>query len=511
MEITEEIRQELEAVIQDAYRVSADVGQDVEEILLDGRERPLSRDEASRLLTRVITVLKRSAKLRGDETASAALEGDIKEIVEQVIQLRERVIHGVPSPTVRPTKLELMEYNRVKPGPVLPSPMFHGKVVHMNTGFVKTNDIELWSGNERLEIHLGQFQHKYGRKPTSEELLDLMLSKMELPGLTAEDNFKIVNLARSIAINGVQKPPILDTDGTLLDGNRRVAACHYLMNSDEFDSEQKKMAEYLFVWMLTEHATPDDRDAVVVALNFEPDHKQEWPEYIKARKVYEEWQSMLALEPRPPSPSSTKQAQMKRGLSENFALGPNTTTVNRYLKMVDWANEFEDHHINLRRKDLYEVKHRTNDCFQYFDELAKGKTPGGVAWSLNQDEGFKQLVFDLLFEGKFKAWREIRELKFIYDNQEAREALARARGESDPEIASDHLENAMSIARTRRAESRELGANTRIESFVKWLEELPVRAFRDVIQRDNLMRLRDALRLVEKKVAAILGEEGGEA
>ncbi|MEA5515784.1 hypothetical protein [Nodularia sp. UHCC 0506] len=63
----------------------------------------------------------------------------------------------------------------------------------------------------------------------------------------------------------------------------------------QFDSEQKRRAEYIPVWQITEHATNDDRNAVVVSLNFESDCKLDWSDYIKARKVYEEWQAMLAL------------------------------------------------------------------------------------------------------------------------------------------------------------------------------------------------------------------------
>lgn len=51
--------------------------------------------------------------------------------------------------------------------------------------------------------------------------------------------------------------------------------------------------------------------------------------------------------------------------------------------------------------------------------------------------------------------------------------LARARNESDPDLADDHIEDAITIARSQRAETREMGSNTRIESFVKWLEEVP--------------------------------------
>ena len=80
-----------------------------------------------------------------------------------------------------------------------------------------------------------------------------------------------------------------------------------------------------------------------------------------------------------------------------------------------------------------------------------------------------------------------------YDSDEARETLAKARAEKDPDLAEDYLENAMTIARSAKAEMREVGANTRISTFVKWLEELPVKAFRDTIKPDNLRRLLRAL------------------
>ena len=160
-------------------------------------------------------------------------------------------------------------------------------------GFIKTSDIRLWPKNERLDLHLKQFQHRNSRIPNHEELLDIMLSRMDLPGLREvpevskkkqTDQFEIVKLACSIANNGVRKPPIVDIDGTLLDGNRRVTASWYVLNSDEFDSKQKQRAEYTFVWQLTEHATDDQREAVVVSLNFEDDCKEEWPEYAELER-----------------------------------------------------------------------------------------------------------------------------------------------------------------------------------------------------------------------------------
>jgi len=499
---TQNVQNEFESLIMDAYRVSIELGEEVEAVLQEGRDRPLSREEAVRVLSRVITTIRQGATRRGDAATGEALSGDIDVLVQRLVDTRERLRPSDRSAKLR--DIQLVPRNGIPPGPVQPRPCFHGRDVPMTGGFIKTADINLWKDNERLDIHLAQFREQNGREPSPPEVLDIMLSRVVLPGVTEADQFEVVALARSIAVNGVRKPPILAYDGTLLDGNRRLAACHYILSSssDEFDTEAKRRAEYIYVWQLTEHATDDERDAVVVSLNFESDCKLDWPEYIKARKVHEEWQGMLALEPR--LPTVRRQAEMKRNLSKKFALGPDTGVVNRYLKMVEWATEFESYHINEKRRDTFEVQHRANRYFQYFDELAKGASPGGVAHALQQDEAFKHLVFDLLFEGKFRNWRQIRELKFINDNEEARESLVRARNEHDVEVAEDHLENAMTIARTRRAENREVGANTRIESFVKWLEDLPISAVRDRVRPDNLLRLQSALRLVNGYVQGVL-------
>lgn len=511
IDITEDIRKSIEALIEEARSITSDFAEEVEEILQQGRENPLAPDEASQLLTKVINVLKHSASKKGDEAASKSLDGDINQIVERMIQIRERVMQDTIESTTQTKKLELVAYNGIKAGPVLPTPCFQGNLIPMYSGFVKTTDICLSDQNPRLDIHLGQFSQKNGRDPNPEERLDIMFSKMQLPGIAddeKDDQFEIVELARSIAINGIRKPPILDIDGTLLDGNRRVAACYYIRNSDEFDSEQKRRAEYIQVWQLTEHATDDDRNAVVVSLNFESDCKLNWPEYIKARKVYEDWQAMLTLEPRA---NSRRQAQMKRELSIKFALGPDTHTITKYLNMVEWANDFEDYHINDKNRGSYEVQHRADKYFQYFNELYRGgTTAGGVAFALNQDEGLKHTVFDLIYDGKLRNPQQIRALKQTFYNQEARELLARARNESDPDLANDHVEDAINIARSQRAEMRELGANSRIESFVKWLEEVPPRAFRDQIKPENLQGLVRALKLVEPMVTDILQDKGVE-
>ena len=493
MQLSEELRNEFTQVVRAARRLAKESSHDVDEILELSKEEPLDAARALDLLQRIIVLLRESAAKRKDTAVIKNLEGDIDALVGNIMTARQQATRRT-----KQSKLSLVTHNGVEPSPVLPRPVFHRREVNMMAGWVKLSDLALWGDNLRLEIHLAQWGKKTGRKPTPEELRDIMLGKAGLEGAPNKDEFQITELARSIAVNGVRRPPILDMDGTLLDGNRRVTACYYILHSDEFTPEQKKRVEYIFVWQLTEFSSPDEREAVIVSLNFEDDCKIQWPQYVRARKVYEEWQAMCLLEPRAPA---TRQAQMKRELSEKFALGPNTATVNRYLKMVQWANDFEEYHVGKNR-DPYEVKHGANKYFEYFDELSKGTKPGGVAYTLEQDETFKHLVFDLLLEGKFRNWAAIRHLNSAADNQTARGILIKARDTKDEDEAQDKVDDAIAIAKQDKAEARELGADDRIERFVNFLEALPLRAFSETIKPRSIKRLHDALSLVRRVTTA---------
>ena len=493
----DDIANEFRALIEAARQVSEDVGQTVEEILITGTREPLPPEEARSVLVKVIEVVRAGAAKRGDKTGLAILERDIEGFIEKVMTVRAKLMPTSKASDEKPTRLQLQAYKGVEIHPVKPSPVFHEREIPFIAGFVLTRDIKLWDENERIDIHLNQFRQTNNRGPTADELLDIMLGKLKLPGMTADDQFDIQELARSIAVNGVRKPPIIDIDGTLLDGNRRVSACHYILDSSDSSSDEKQRAEWLYVWQLTEHATDDDREAVIVSLNFEPDYKQDWPEYVKAHKVFGQWQTMLALEPRA-NPGNTQQSEIKRTIARRFALSMNE--VNRYIQMVGLAEEFEDYHVADRNRDKYTVKHRAERYFQYFDELGKGKGPGGVFWSLNQDDSFKNLVYDLLYDGKFQNWNKVRDLKYIYENEDAVAYLQRAREETDTAAAQELVHDACGFARSARAEQRQVGANTRVKVFVKWFKDLPVKMFNvdepNSITPENLKSLHEVLQLV---------------
>lgn len=485
---------EIRHVVSEVPRAAVDRVQRV------GHEHPLTEQETRRLLAKTIDAIIEKARQRGDSGVASYLESERETIMERVIlKAHQYFTRRAGAASLSNGQLHLRRHKGVEPRPVHPTPTFHGRQILVMEGFVNVNDIRLWDENERLTIHVKQFKKAHGRSPTADDLVAIMRSEAQLPvpGLDGNDQFKIVDLARSVATNGVRTAPVIAYDGTLLDGNRRVAACLHVLNSEDFSSEEKERVKTIRVWQLPEAAGEDEKNAVVVALNFEPDYKEDWPEYVKAGKVYEEWQGLLSLERRP---TAAQQKKLRQELARRFALTPHRVT--RYIDMAELAAEFEEYQRNEQSRDEYEVKHAADRYFQYFDELGKGRNSGGVNWSINQDDSFKHLVFDLLHTGKFRNWSQIRDLKYVYQNDEATELLTEARKIEDVDRAKEFVDDGLSAARTARAQERKIGGNKRIETFVKWLREAPVEFFSvgepGAIKPDNLRRLYEALKLVER-------------
>ena len=510
MTLQTELQRGYELLFERVRLVSEDCTEDLERVRREGLRDPMSREEVRLLLGRCMDEACQGARHRGDLSTATYLESIKERTVQEVMSIREASasgdLGGVPGPVRR---LALKSRNGVAPHPVVPSPVFHGRPIPVHEGFVDVGDIRLWGDNKRLNIHVEQFKKTHGRDPTPADLVDIMNSRANLPGLEASDQFKIEDLARSIAANGVRTPPVVSFQGILLDGNRRVTACLSVLASDDFTPEQKEKAKIVRVWQLTEHATPDDEDAVVVSLNFEPDYKEDWPEYVKGRILYEEWRAVLENEVRP---SAARQATLKRTLADRFAL--RTERLNRYIQMVELTDEFEEHARENRGRDAHEVQHRANEYFQYFDELGKGRSSGGVNWSLNQDDTFKELVFDLLYDKKFRNFSAIRDLRHVYQNDEATELLREANRTADVRVAREQVDNGLAAGRTARAVERQVGGNKRVEAFVKWLREAPLQFFSPgtpgAITERNLSALYDALKIVEVHVPEAMRSDPAE-
>jgi hypothetical protein len=96
---------------------------------------------------------------------------------------------------------------------------FHGRRIQVWEGIANVTKINGWVDNPRLDIELKRFKNdNAGRKPTNDEILNIMVTVKE---------FNIKTLADDLRDNGVRQPIIVSNDGRLLDGNRRYFATLY--------------------------------------------------------------------------------------------------------------------------------------------------------------------------------------------------------------------------------------------------------------------------------------------
>lgn len=483
----------IEQILVEAYEIARDVGREVEKLLATADDS-MSDDAAEALFRAVVSAMAAGAKRRGDRKTATKLTKGAADIVAKMMLARgERKQAGDRAGSAVPEGWSI----------VTPVQVFHGRRIPLYERRIQTKNIHLWTENERLDVHLEQFKAINGHVPSNDELLDIMHGVLVLPGVTAgedessDDQFKIRDLADNIAKNGVRQPPILDSDGvTLLDGNRRVAACYFVLGSDRYNDEEKKQADEIRVWQLTEHADEDDRQAVIVSLNFEPDYKDPWPDYVRAKKVKQAYDSMV-LRIGQKNLDVKKDRQIRKDLAKRFAL--KGSRLGLLLNQMDWVEKFEEYEIDERGKDPHEVKHLAKNKFSYFKELFD------IREVLDKDDEYRKLVFDLLFQGKIRNWETVRYLRHQSDQLES--DLRRARAEPDSQLGKEQVTLAANAAYQRFRDSKaSFGLSERIEAFTEFFEKVPPKTYldEDALATKDLVALRTLCNMILKTTEVAL-------
>jgi hypothetical protein len=495
MSIDPAVQREFVRLLWLARDLPADLEEEVEMLVYEAADSPVDVAEARGIVDRVLARLE-------ERTADDDPAIEIVRAAAQVLRgqldgkSNGRPPSGVPALTKRL--------------PVKPSPRFAGRTIPMWRFLVDPRDPRLWIDNDRIEVHVEQFRKVNSRDPSDEEIFRILSSKEHLEGVDDENEFDIDGLAEDIAAFGLERPAILDQAGQIRDGNRRIAACRRILQDPEYGDEAKERVRLIEVHQLSEHATEEDAEWVVTTLNFRRDQKKEWSDYIKARKIYREWQRMTTLRP---DATARELADMRKDLARRFAMGNRTDAVARYIRMVDLAEEFETFMVDERHEDPFTVRHRAMERFQFFDELTKGgKRTRGPAHALEQSDRLRELVFDLLYQGKFQNWNLVRDLKFAADNNEVLDELERARdlvGDDEKETrkkAQRMVKNAMTEARQSSPEAVETSADLRISQFVTWLEKMSPAGYERSVSLASLRNLQRALKLVEGMVERLISE-----
>ena len=163
------------------------------------------------------------------------------------------------------------------PEPILRQRLYNGRKLQVWEGKAKMSAINGWSENPRIDLAKRNLQTAIGsRSLTDEELYDLMKS---------EDEVKLAALRDDIMQNGLREPITLSFNGKLLDGNRRFFAMRYAYDSLSPTDPNRQDYEKIDAYVLTEDASEEDEQHVLVEENFSPSLKIEWPDYVKASHV----------------------------------------------------------------------------------------------------------------------------------------------------------------------------------------------------------------------------------
>ncbi len=330
---------------------------------------------------------------------------------------------------------------------------FHRKRIEVWNGYVRTRDVKGWVDNVRIELFVEKWKRdNHGLPPGNEDILQWMKND-------PYDEFDLKSLGESIVNNGVRQPIVVTSDGVLLDGNRRYFAALMMLEKSEQEHapDISEMVSQLPAYVLSPTCEPSEYDSVLVEENFVDDCRREWPNFIKAKKVFEAYGEMR-----------------ERGKSRSEALsdlvvrfGILRSRAERFIKMMDLIQEFHDHHSTndeesgQQAKDEYEVRWRAQKYFEYFDELHKTR----VLNTLDNDPELRTKVFERLYDGDFSSFAQIRKVPEIAADRRARDKFILGSGKRAVDEAIEWV-TVVGVAK------KALNNNDRITSFLRFLLSL---------------------------------------
>lgn len=444
------------ALFEQLTALSGDYGAEVAATIAAAADTPLESDRARRLYMRLITLLKHP-------DPEALSHADRRALVEEVHAEVAAIVESVDRPDAG--AIRLVPRNGLEPHEVRPVPIFNNQPIPMREGCVDVERLDLWAENHRLQLPVSEFTDLNGRAPDPDELLKIMQGQLALPGLD-DDEFEIEELATSIARRGVDRPPIVSFEGEPKDGNRRIAASLLVLHSSKFSPEQKERARWIRVWRAPKGTTDDQFQAIVVALNFENDYKKPWPEYVKARLVAERTRSLReALQGRV---SEADLRAIKKQVSGEFAI--KVSEVTRYVKMVNFAEDFEEHHTEHGRAPA-NVRYKANDIFQWFYEIDAGRKGDKITERLDGDDDLKAVVYDLMFD-VLDSGAQVRNLYKVVADSDAAEMLEQAHRVSttSTDDALKLVKEAIEEAKRKSPSTGRIGFDQSLQKSVERLE-----------------------------------------
>lgn len=356
-----------------------------------------------------------------------------------------------------------------KPKPVVKQRLYNGRRIVVWEGKVKVSSIQGWVDNPRIELEKKKFLSKVGgRALTQDEILDLMKNDPEV---------RLRELRDDIIKNGLREPLTLSFSGKLLDGNRRFFAVKYALENIPQSDPNRQDLEAVEVHVLSEEATEEDEQNVLVEENFSASLKIEWPDYVKAVKVMSAHEEGLT-----PEEISKKFSWAKAKIKETIRIHE---IISEFLIFATAPRDMDDENgggFGLSEQEAETVAARN---YQYFNEAQKSFFD-----PLKTDIDFKIQFFRWIYQSKFSSFPEVRVAYKAWQHPEAKAALL----QPEPAAAKSAKAILDYNARVVRSADEAIG---RIDTFVKFLREMTAADLKQ-LPESSRGNLEEALKLVIK-------------
>ena len=202
-------------------------------------------------------------------------------------------------------------------------------------------------------------------------------------------------------------------------------------------------------------------------------------------QVYNQYLRRMAPDPDDPVLSR----EVKAELADEYGL-KGWRVADRWIKMYRLALEFKEYHEEEQERDPTITDLLIQERFEYFDELSKP----GVYGSISKDPDARDEVFDWMWDGKFRAWPDVRSVPKILADK-----VARAQA-NDPDQDAVKRAIATVIAHDPARNKDKTAANDRIRQFAIWLDSFKREEYKDLDAEalvSLLFILRDVVKITE--------------
>lgn len=363
-----------------------------------------------------------------------------------------------------------------KPSPQIKQRLYNGRHIIVWEGKVKISNIQGWVENPRIDLAKRSLQEKVGNRDLSqEEIFDLMKKDAEV---------RLKELRDDIIKNGLREPLTLSFEGKLLDGNRRFFAVKYALETMPITDPDRPELEILDVYVLSENATKDDEQNVLVEENFSASLKIEWPDYVKAAMVVSANEEGLS-----PEQIAKKFNWSKSKVKDTLKINEIICDFEAFANAPRDPNDELGGGLGLTEQESQVVAAKN---YQYFNEAQKS-----FFEPLNTDIDFKIQFFKWIYESKFSSFPEVRVAYKAWRDPEAKAILLSHEATAAKEAKAILDYNSRVVRNTDEAVGR-------IDAFVRFLKDMKVEEIRQIPEQTK-EKLFEALELVIKMNQAASG------